>query len=67
MNSLIFFIADKWEIVHALKKMQSNLFNFKMHLERLFMLIFRLLQKKSKFENLTKTEKLFKKNLIKQF
>ena len=32
-----------------------------MHLEGLFMLIFRLLQKKLKFENLAKTEKLFKK------
>ena len=42
--------------------MRSELFNFKMHLEGLFMLIFRLLQKKSKFENLAKTEKLFKKN-----
>ena len=54
---LDFFLADKWEIVHALKKMRSELFNFKMHLEGLFMLIFRLLQKKSKFENLPKTEK----------
>ena len=59
---LDFFIADKWEIVHALKKMRSELFNFKMHLEGLFMLIFRLLKKKKNLENVAKTEKLFKKN-----
>ena len=36
-----------------------------MHLEGLFMLIFRLLKKKKNLKNLAKTEKLFKKHLIK--
>ena len=48
--------------------MQDELFNFSSLLQRLFRLIYSLFPKKSKFRNnLSKTEQLFKKDLIKQF
>ena len=48
--------------------MQDELFNFFSLLQRLFALIYSLFSKKSKFRNnLSKTEQLFKKDLIKQF
>ena len=56
-----FFVADKWEIVRALKKMRSELINFKMHLEGLFKLIFRLLQKNQNLKILLKQKNCLKK------
>ena len=60
-----FFIADKWEIHDALKKMKDEPFKFSSYLERLFMWFYSLFPKKSKFRNtLNDTEQLFKKDLI---
>ena len=65
---LDFFIRDQWEIRLAFNKMQDEPFNFSVLLQRLFTLIYSLFPKKSKFRNnLSKTEHLFKKDLIKQF
>ena len=48
--------------------MRDELFNFSSLLQRLFRLIYSLFPKKSKFRNnLSKTEQLFKKDLIKPF
>ena len=58
---LDFFIADQWEIVRALKKMRGELINFKMHLEGLFMLIFRLLQKNQNLKISLKQKNCLKK------
>ena len=65
---LDFFVRDQWEIRLTLNKMQDELFNFSLLLQRLFTLIYSLFLKKSKLRNnLSKTEQLFKNNLIKQF
>ena len=64
---LNFFIRDKWEITLAFRKMQDELLNFSSLLHRFFILIYSLFPKKSKFrDDLSKTKRLFKKDLTKQ-
>ena len=59
---------NQWEIRLALNKMQDELFHFSLLLQRLFTLVYSLFPKRSKRQNkISKTEQLFKKDLIKQF
>ena len=65
---LDFFISGNWEIQLALQNIKCELFRFSKGLERLFILFYSLLSKKSKFrKNLNDTKLLFKKDLIKLF
>ena len=64
---LNFFISGNWEIQLALQNIKRELFRFSKGLERLFILFYSLLPKKSKFrKSLNDTKLLFKKYLIKQ-
>ena len=67
-EKLDFFIANKDELKKALERLQRVLFNLKLNLERLLVIICSLFPKISKFwKDIKKTEGLLKNDLIKQF
>ena len=67
-EKLDFFIANKDELKKALERLQRVLFNLKLNLGRLLVIICSLFPKISKFrKDIKKTEGLLKNDLIKQF
>ena len=67
-EKLDFFIANKDELKKALERLQRVLFNLKLNLERLLVIICSLFPKISKFcKDIKTTEGLLKNDLIKQF
>ena len=67
-EKLDFFIANKDELKKALERLQRVLFNLKLNLKRLLVIICSLFPKILKFrKDIKKTEGLLKNDLIKQF